>query len=237
MRRNPLLFYSVSLCLSILALGCENSARVVEQQGADAAADLAQPTIPEAKPNRILSDTHWYRGRVAAVDLDWVELAVGWEWVDSVEYEWGTKNVLRRKVYDNSKPKRFSVVRTRPGGNHDCEPFLPASVYEGTHRVVDLLVGDVVSISTGVTREGEEWPIQLLILRRLGRQIPPLHGDPNLGSPSAAHLALQAEQDWEEKGIPIPAKYLNKDGRYPSTKPPYPPEAPMPRVANATTTP
>jgi hypothetical protein len=40
----------------------------------------------------------------------------------------------------------------------------------------------------------------------------------------------QAEQDWEEKRIPIPARYCGRDGTCPWTNPPYPlPVAPAPR--------
>jgi hypothetical protein len=151
--------------------------------------------------------------------------------VDSVEYELRTKNVIRRREYDNSKPKRISLTRTRPGGDFDCEPFLPVSVSEETHLGTDLLVGDVVSLSVGVTREGEEWAMQLTIERRPFGRIPPIHGDPHLGMPQAIHLRYQAWQDWEEKGTPIPKMLLDRDGRAPWTNPPYPPVAPMPREA------
>ena len=51
------------------------------------------------------------------------------------------------------------------------------------------------------------------------------------GGKKGRHLRNQAYQDWEEKGIPIPRKYLDPDGRAPWTNPPYPPVAPQPREA------
>jgi hypothetical protein len=221
--------------LAVLSSGCENHTRVADAPQADSAGDLAQPEAPPPAPNRAMSRINCYCGTVSAVHQDWIELAVGWEQpsAESRVRGWDGDTIIRREPYDNSKPKRISVVRTRPGGDPNSEPFLPACIPEVTHLVTDLLVGDRVGISTGVTPEGHEWALQLTISRRPGGRIPPFYGDPNLGTVDAAHLGDQAFQDWEEKGIPIPAKYLPKDGRNPWTNPPYPPVAPMPRSAPA----
>jgi hypothetical protein len=88
----------------------------------------------------------------------------------------------------------------------------------------------VVVVMFYISRDGEEWPDEITIRRRPGGKIPPFYGDPFVAtSPELAfHLSYQAEQDWEEKGVPIPAKYL-PNGRAWWTNPPYPPVAPLPR--------
>jgi hypothetical protein len=182
------------------------------------------PDLLLPKRERV-SDNSWhYRGVVMAVGVDWLELGAGW--TGSVEIDPTGRQIVRRNG-DDKKPKRISAVGTRPGGNPrgEGEPE--------THRVSDLKVGDIVSIDTHAARDGEEWTTQIWIQRRPGGKIPPHFGDPLAGTIDATHLRDQAEQDWEEKGVPIPRRYLNPQGRAPWTNPPYPPVAPQPRPAPA----
>jgi hypothetical protein len=93
--------------------------------------------------------------------------------------------------------------------------------------LTDLQVGDVVYVYTEFNRGGDEWTTEIVISRRPGGRIPP-QSLTDWGSPSLAQEQNQAEQDWEERGIPIPQRFLSS-GRAPWTNPPYPPVAPEPR--------
>jgi hypothetical protein len=172
----------------------------------------AEPRQPNAHRKAVqLND---YSGVVSDIGPDWLELRPGWE----------PSELGKKKPYNNKKPKRVSALGTVVGGN-------PQGEGRGTtYRLTDLKVGDIVSVETGITREGEEYCLQILINRRPGGIIPPEPGE-RFPDRYGIHIRNQAEQDWEEKGIPIPKKYLDPNGRTPWTNPPYPPVAPMPRAA------
>lgn len=168
-----------------------------------------------SKPKRIAHDVAGYGGVVAAVGPDWFELGPGWE-----------GETARKRPLDNSKPLRLSAAGTTAMGDPRGEGR-PTS-----HLVTDLKAGDKVSVQSCISRGGEEWVSEVQIRRRPGGKIPPYFRDPFLGTQYAGHLRNQAYQDWEEKGVPIPARYLS-DGRAPWTNPPYPPAAPLPREKGA----
>lgn len=170
------------------------------------------------QPNgkRKVFDGRDYRGRITAAGPGWIELGIGWEGEPG-----------RGKKHDPKKPVQLSTLGTKPGGNPDGEGE------KLTHLASDLRVGDTVNIEVHFDKDGDEWTTEIRILRRPGGKIPPMANDPFVGTDSAFHLRAQAEQDWEEKGTPIPKKYLNPEGRAPWTNPPYPPVAPMPRLAKA----
>jgi hypothetical protein len=185
-----------------------------EQNGADTV--VAEPLPDLLQPKRapeIQALGHCY-GPVTALGADWIEVGPGWE---------GPRDVTKKQPEDNKKARRLSVAGTLAGGDPD------GIGREFTYRLSDLKVGDVVFADTCGARDGAEYCLTIIIRRRPGGKIPPLPAD-DLGV--GFHLRYQAEQDWEEKGIPIPRKYLDKDGRQRWTKPPYPPVAPMPRPAN-----
>jgi hypothetical protein len=207
----------VLLALLACTTGCADApvAEPPERVRAEAPAELIQ------KKPRPVPHTHTcYGGVVVALGADWVEIGAGWSGPRSREME---------PDFDNSKPVRLSTAGTRPGGDTG-EPERGGS---RTHLLSDLKIGDRVHVEAGTTREGEQFCITIIIERRPGGRIPPQFGDPWKQEPYAFHLSDQAYQDWEEKGVPIPAKYLDPDGRAPWTNPPYPPVAPMPRPANA----
>ena len=200
------------LCLSaaVIAPGCDIANSAVEaQQVGEAPSDPPTELIqPKPKPRRKLdNEGPMYSGVVKDIGVDWVELAAGW---DGSQTEGQPK-----KEYDNKKPKRFSVSGTNVGGDEHGVPF---SAFR--YRLSDLKVGDDITVFSGIAGK-EELCVGLLIHRRPGGKIPP--------EDSGFHRRYQAEQDWEEKGIPIPAKYLDSKGRAPWTNPPYPPVAPLPR--------
>lgn len=170
------------------------------------------------RPNAKRTPFDWrdYRGQVTAVGPGWVELGIGWQ-----------GESRRGKKHDPQKPVRLSTLGTKPGGNPDGEGE------KLTHLASDLRVGDTVNIDVNFDKDGDEWTTEIRILRCPGRKIPPMSGDPFIGTEDAFHLRDQAEQDWEEKGIPIPKRYLNSEGRAPWTTPPYPLVAPMPREVKA----
>jgi hypothetical protein len=204
------LFLGCAVLLA-LALGCglsDSTAPVNDQVGDP------PPAVSRLQKSEIQS-MGGYTGVVSAVGPDWFELAGGWH---------GQSEMRVKQPEDNSKPKRILTTGTKPGGDPTGEGD------QQTHLGSDLRVGDVVRLWTYKTQDGSEWSKEITITRRPGGQIPSQWGDPFIGSEHAFHLRDQAEQDWEEKGIPIPAKYLDQRGQAPWTNPPYPPVAPMPRA-------
>jgi hypothetical protein len=213
---------SLMTCLAIIGAGiatpgCGN---LVLSPAADSPGDppanLIQPAPPKA-PRQLLGGGNSYSGRVGDVGREWVELAPGWT-------AWGPE--VNQKT--NDKPKRVSAAGTAPGG--DPEVGGGTLLLGGTHLLTDVKVGDVLEVELGVTRDGREWATAVSILRRPGGKIPPMVPD-QFGDRPDVPERNQAYQDWEEKGTPIPAKFLKPDGRAPWTNPPYPPVAPMPRTA------
>jgi hypothetical protein len=211
--RSSLVTYLAIIGAGIATPGCGN---LVLSPAADAlgnpAADLIE-SAPKA-PRDLRSGMQGYYGTVSAVGADWVELAPGWNAAGP-----------DIKPGDNTKVKHISAAGTKPGGDPEGPPFLI-----DTHLLTDLKVGDVVSVYVGVLRDGREWATELHIERRPGGKIPLMPPD-RFGGHTSLVAQNQAEQDWEEKGIPIPAKFLDPQGRAPWTKPPYPPVAPLPRPA------
>ena len=194
--------------VSILVMNCSSA---ISQPFAVTAAD---------PPRRIQHDSTFYRGVVSAIGVDWVELGAGWTGArrfDSMGRD------ITKKRHDETKSLRITAEGTIPGGNPKGD-----GLFLSTYRLSDLKIGDVVSIETGInTDTKEEWTIEIWLYRRPGGIIPPRPGEVR-SDLNGWHMRMQAEQDWEEKGIPIPAQFLS-DGRAPWTNPPYPPVAPLPR--------
>ena len=101
-----------------------------------------------------------------------------------------------------------------------------------TYELGEVRVGDEVEV-VYLLRGGRNVCFQILINRRPGGTIPPLPADlPKngmSGNRKPRHERLQAYQDLEEKGIPIPDKHLPVHPAELSH--PLPPVAPKPRVA------
>jgi hypothetical protein len=181
------------------------------------ATDPPELIQPPAKAPRNLQAGGGYLGVVTAVGRDWIELAPGWK-----------ARVLDRESADKANPKRLSAAGTKLGG----DPNGPEGWLGDGHLLTDVQVGDRVMVYVGVLKDGAEWALELHIERRPGGKIPPM--PPNqFGHRLPLPEEYQAYQDWEEKGVPIPKKYLDPHGRAPWTNPPYPPVAPLPRPAPA----
>lgn len=156
-----------------------------------------------------------FRGIVRDIGGDWVELAAGWKRVSA-------QDEIENPKDKTKEPKRISAAGTTVGGDQD-------GVGYATYRLADLKAGDQLFLFTAVSRDGEEFTVQIVIERRPGGRIPRLPGGPFPEVEGERHHLYQAHQDWEEKGIPIPARYLPPSGRVPWVNPPYPPVAPPPR--------
>ena len=196
---------------SLLALSAASLHFASTTDGADPPAKAA----PKPNPNDFYT-LGGFGGKVTKVGKDWFEIAPGWE---------GHLGGRKKQNEGNDQPIVVFTVGTRVGG----APLQAGVPNVDTYLLTDLKVGDIVSVDTSVTRAGQQFAVALIIRRRPGGKIPML--PPNqFGEPSFISGRNQAEQDWEEKGVPIPKKYLDH-GRYPWTNPPYPPVAPMPREA------
>jgi hypothetical protein len=175
-------------------------AAVTPQSDGDPLAD-PPPVLLQPKPKLVIETWSAIGGKVTAIGPDWVEIGAGWR---------GYLDLLNQNAGGNDKPVRVSTAGTRAGGDPD------GFGDQDTYRLTDIKVGDVVSVDAGVTRTKERFCRNIIIMRRPGGTIPPVPTDPFAGKPDLAHLAFhvrfQAEQDWEEKGIPIPRRYLDRDG-------------------------
>lgn len=167
-----------------------------------------------------------YVGTITAIGPDWLEIAAGWKMANQT-WAWNTqgKQLAQETNYDNSKSKRLSasgtwLVNGRADGSGNDESYV----------ISEIQIRDRVSICSGYDNLGQERVTQILILRRPDGMIPLLPPDV-WGNPSYQSARHQAEQDWEEHRIPIPPQYLDKNGQYPWTNPPYMPlpVAPPPR--------
>ncbi len=227
MRWKLVLCSALATTVSVVSLGCDSSVPVAPPAPAEPVTKSSQVMEARAEPPAEIEfkpKTYtfgFFRGKVTAIGPDWVELGAGWR---------GYKEVGGKHDEGNDKPIRLSALGSIAGGELD-ETEHPA----GTYRLTDLKVGDSALIETAVTGDKRQFCFQIIITRRPGRTIPPMPGDRFAKRPATAHLQshvrYQAEQDWEEKGIPIPDEYLDKWGQAPWTNPPYlpPMRAPMPR--------
>ena len=204
-------FHLMVIVLSVGVSGCGIvTPDSVESPSTNHQCDLVQPE-PEKAPLQ-LQTSGMYGGKVTSVGPDWVELGGGWE---------GWKVDQERQ--DTTRPKRISAAGTFPAGVRNG----PGESWN-THWLADVRVGDRVGVFVGRLRDGREWMTAIHIERRPGGIIPQMPPD-HLGWRPSPPGDYQAEQDWEEKGIPIPKEHLRSDGRAPWTNPPYPPVAPQPR--------
>jgi hypothetical protein len=176
------------------------------------------PDQPPPVQKFAFQSTGGYTGKVKNVGKNWVEIEAGWiEWVAQDRFG----NPLSPNENKNTKSKQLSAEGTILGGIADGPGDKP------TYLLNDVRTGDVVSITTATTRKGDEFTLSIIIERRPGGRIPRLSGEVFNESSGELHLRYQAYQDWEEKGTPIPQRFLSA-GRCVATSPPYPPVAPQP---------
>jgi hypothetical protein len=164
--------------------------------------------VKPANPPRLNPD-RFYVGTIATIGADWLTLSLGWK---------ASESKTRPKLEDEGK---------KPLGLKAGGAVAAGKPVGFGYRLTDLQVGDVVFIQSGLAPNGDVYCQEIWIQRRPKGKIPPVPGEPF--SESGTHLRYQAEQDWEEKGTPIPKSYLDPDGRAQWTNPPYPPVAPQPR--------
>lgn len=213
MRRIPAGIGIAVVAFLVGLVGCGSVAPVDEPgPGVPGPGVLGPGTSGPIAPRGLRGEWESYRGMVSALGDDWFELAPGWE-----------SRYADAPPRDESQSVRFSVAGTLPGGDLEAEPG-----FRSTHLLTDLRVGDLVVVSVGRTKAGEEWATGVAIRRRPGGRIPLYSTHVPQNSPHEA-VRDQAEQDWEEKGIPITER--THPLRRADTDPPYPPVAPMPRSA------
>ncbi len=124
------------------------------------------------------------------------------------EFFVGTVTEVARDAITLKLPKgqtqRFPVGSCLASGG-----FFPDQ-YPGSYRLCDVAVGDKVDMwcleLNGVLRCET-----ICIHRRPGGRVPPCPGE-RANHPSSWHEDMNAQQDFEEKGIPIPKKFDPKQG-------------------------
>lgn len=130
-----------------------------------------------------------------------------------------------------------------PPGNRGDQPSSPLGVGQPSenyrYRVNDIQVGDTIEMFY-CRVDGVDVCDSFSIIRRPGGKVPPSPGDENLRAvvnrteltlnTSRHHERCQAYQEWELNGTPLP-KWLWNGGEQLNLNPPYPPTAPLPRVA------
>ena len=121
-------------------------------------------------------------------------------------------------------------VRRFPVGTHlAAGGFDPAESAGGTYRLADIRVGDEVTL--WLEREGPEGVCRAIqIDRRPGGRVPRAPGQkPDDTDPYDGWV--NAFQDWEERGIPLPDRYNIEKIRERGRRPMAAPQAPPPREA------
>lgn len=131
---------------------------------------------------------------------------------------------------------RVTVVREKQALRelHACEHLLQGkyasdSLASYSYLISDVRVGDFVALEYKVV-EDRFFIHAISIIRRPKGRVPPAPGEqefPILKTYVRHHERMNAEQDWEEKGIPIPEKIRKRAS--PWLWEPYPPQAPPPR--------
>jgi hypothetical protein len=146
--------------------------------------------------------------------------------------------VEEKVVVPPQPPKRFPVstglASGGPPGGFPSRPFNPPYTGSYTYRMADVRVGDRVAIEY-YRVDGVDICAAIRIERRPDGRVPPAPGDEPPANLRADlyhlyyprhHERCNAYQDWEEKGIPLPAAIATAG---PFLEPPYPPVAPAPR--------
>lgn len=117
---------------------------------------------------------------------------------------------------------RFEITVQRPGEEKPhtfliCKELSEAKIPPGCgigptdnlYLPGDVRVGDKVSIDYSEDKQGGVLCYQISIMRRPGGRVPPGYGVFTLPPIIRHHEEANAYQDWEEKGIPIPDKFLS----------------------------
>ncbi|MBA4064457.1 MAG: hypothetical protein C0501_12235 [Isosphaera sp.] len=208
MSKGVILFLAAATPIGVAAFSVATSFWVSNERRVAASTDDSVPDFVAPKVLPQLNAGRFYVGPVKALGRDWVDLGPGWEGSQS------DKRPVQKD--DTTTPLRLSAAG----------PIVAGELKIVSYRLIDLKVGDIVLIDSGICPKGELYCMAIDIVRRPGGKIPPVPGQA-----LELHLRNQAQQDWEEKGIPIPARYLDHDGRCRLTNPPYPPVAPQPRPA------
>lgn len=119
------------------------------------------------------------------------------------------------KLADQPERKFLAVGPLAEGGYKKTET--PANTY----RLADVRVGDRVKVS-GIRRGAGEYAETVMIRRRPGGRVPEAPGEATAPLPDwhpRWHERMNAEQDLEERGIPLPKGY-HEGKRWVQTAPP-----------------
>jgi hypothetical protein len=126
----------------------------------------------------------------------------------------GTMTVFRKS---DATPLRFRVSDWLAAGGYD-----PALRHTDIYPLSEVRLGDRVRLRNSQTdmhcQQSAYVCREVSIRRRPGGKIPPAWGE----KPNALykhHERMQAYQDWEEKGVPLP-DYLHPGGPWPQLAPP-----------------
>ena len=111
----------------------------------------------------------------------------------------GQVTTLRRA---DRPPRKFRASKTLASGGYG------GFADSGMYRLADVRVGDEVDLE--IQRVDGVWECTgVCIRRRPGGRVPPGREATSIQFPAVAwHERMNAEQDWEEKGIPLPDKFI-----------------------------
>lgn len=193
----------VTILFSLIALGLTDLRRSTPATpvgcpshfGVDPAPNsVATPTEPpRLAPNR------FYSGSVAELGADWVDLAPGWD---------GSRFRDRPKPQDDTAKR----LRFRAAGE-----MIAGDVSGCGYRLVDLKIGDIVVIDSGVTKQGEVYCLKIDIRRRPKGKIPPVpvFGHSRQTIPTyGIRLSKTLNKLGRKKGFPFPQSIsMVKDDR------------------------
>ena len=100
---------------------------------------------------------------------------------------------------EDQPARRFPVDPASPAGGFRAEA-------DRSYRLADVRVGDEVSLSNKLV-DGVWVCREILIRRRPGGRVPPMPGEGPNPRAGPYHERMNAYQDYEDFGTPLPAKY------------------------------
>lgn len=206
-------------CLIGTRLGAADEKRAPKEQ--------QFPEVVQVFPDGHLGVCGAREGRVTAMDNDSITVEFpkpSTEWC----FDTDEKNRPVRKrtfVYPALPPQKLKVEGPLAQGD------LPDRNESVAYRMSDVRVGDQVIVGRWHTRDDVWVCYEIRITRRPGGKIPEAPRDQNAKDLGYKwHEYCQAHQDFEEKGIPIPAKFLPE---YKDKIAPMPREVKHPRIPDA----
>lgn len=175
--------------------------KVGGNDGVNKESDKKEIKIPRAP---VLKMVGTIEGQVAALDNGTIEIKVLFFETES----WAGAKMTVGNMDD--RPRRVKLSDDLAAGLRPVPRSYDITTRHDSYMYSckEIKVGDIVSVKA-IQIDGVETGDCIQILRRPGGKVPPDYK--NRGGERAHHLQMQAWQDYEEKGTPLPEKFGGRD--------------------------